>query len=652
MGSVRDRIQETLGQLALYRLEQGSFRSTSPVPTAPGDLATCEGLEAFLVPAVEGALPFSDFLSRFRGSGPERSEQEKQAFLAEFGKDVRQLVDRWKTGRFSGQPYAVEESILRALPPNLQDKQKWVSITEAAAMACRVLIHLLTLKLSPSKEESESGHFNKYIGSQLDDAGVFAALKNAIEFLVRAFQKGDGDSEGVKIVSAKNGGESGSGWSWTDHANLPPILFFTASAVDAFAELDLYLIRKSADGTWDRTGTEDQRKLAAFYQREATTIDLLQLCVEMSRQWVENLVLANISIGSGEYVEPNVETFLGDAEAYKQFAQGVKREGLANPPMILYNNLYALLILLWSYADWDEKGECIDELVKNKINRALMQIVYSYKSLPTVRQVLSVCPYQFYLPGKGYFRDGSDVKCSYLDSGFLPLLTRLLVLFVVYGVGDRNLLEPVIRDLYVELLQNRNREKLDYSGLWSSKAVEVFSTQRAIQALTFYYAYARAKEGIAGCPQEVPRASAADAVVVKNETGQRLVLRLCSEEAVVKRDHVGAGGPPAGAVPALPVFSAETFGEYLNEHGIVFDQALRKDEEVEVMQGALKLGTDIINGINGGTIRDIGAARLILNALARISKDPSIGVDKIPRKGDLELLKELKEELMPGHDEA
>ena len=52
---VQDRIQETLSQLALYRLEMRGFRSTSPAPSSPGDLATCEGLEAFLVPAVEGA---------------------------------------------------------------------------------------------------------------------------------------------------------------------------------------------------------------------------------------------------------------------------------------------------------------------------------------------------------------------------------------------------------------------------------------------------------------------------------------------------------------------------------------------------------------------------------------------------------------------
>ena len=80
------------------------------------------------------------------------------------------------------------------------------------------------------------------------------------------------------------------------------------------------------------------------------------------------------------------------------------REGLENEPMLLYNNLYALLILLWSFADWDEKGENPNELVKNKINRALMQIVYNYKSLPTVRQALSAFPYQFYLPGKGFFK--------------------------------------------------------------------------------------------------------------------------------------------------------------------------------------------------------------------------------------------------------
>ena len=97
-----------------------------------------------------------------------------------------------------------------------------------------------------------------------------------------------------------------------------------------------------------------------------------------------------------------------------------------------------------------------------------------------------------------------------------------------------------------------------YGALWSNKAVEVFSTQRAIQALTFYYAYAHGKERIAGSSQGVPTADAADVIVVKNETGQRLVLRLSSEEAGVERDQVGAVGPPADAVAAPCAFRDKT----------------------------------------------------------------------------------------------
>jgi len=647
---VRDRIQETLSQLALYRLEMGNFRSTSPAPEGPGDLATCEGLEAFLVPAVEGALTLSEFLKGFRGSKPENtenSEREKQDFLESILEDVRVLVDKWKDGWFSGQPYADEKRILRALLSTKRAKQDWVSITEAAAMACRVLIHLLTLKLSPSKEESESGHFKHYIGSRLEDADLLAALKNAIKFLVGAFQKGSG------------GTEEGPGWSWTDHAGLPATLFFTAAVVDAFAQLDLYLIRKSADGTWERTGTEDQKKLVLFYHEEAATIDQLLLYVEMSRRWVVNVVLRTISMRSGEYVEPKVLTFVGNPEAYQQYEENVKREGLSNPPMVLYNNLYALLILLWTYADWDEKGVKLDELVKNSINRALMQIVYNYKSLPTVRQALSEFPYQFWLPpGKDFFRDGyfeeeqDKKKCSYLDSGFLPLLTRLLVLFVVYGVGDRNLLEPVIRDLYVELMQNRNRQDLNHSALWSRQGVEVFSTYRAIQALTFYYAYVRGKEWIAGSSREVLTADAADVIVVKKETGQRFVfLRLSCEEAEVKRDQVGEVSPPAEAAVAPLAFQASNFDQYANdEHGFQFDITNHQGGEADVMLGATELGNDIIKDIREGKIRDIGAARLVLNALARIVREPS--VNSVARERELALLQEQTEELTLGRDDA
>src|SRR5690348_15311306 len=60
---VRDRMLESLVQFADYRLDMNDFVSTEPA--TPGDMAKCEGLETFLIPAVEGALSFSKFLEHY-----------------------------------------------------------------------------------------------------------------------------------------------------------------------------------------------------------------------------------------------------------------------------------------------------------------------------------------------------------------------------------------------------------------------------------------------------------------------------------------------------------------------------------------------------------------------------------------------------------
>src|SRR5438105_3052936 len=62
---VRARILESLIQFANYRLEPTRNKFISTKPEKEGDMATCEGLEAFLTPAVEGALSFSKFLEHY-----------------------------------------------------------------------------------------------------------------------------------------------------------------------------------------------------------------------------------------------------------------------------------------------------------------------------------------------------------------------------------------------------------------------------------------------------------------------------------------------------------------------------------------------------------------------------------------------------------
>jgi hypothetical protein len=643
---VRERIQESLNQLAIYRVKTKSFQNTTPRGT--GDLVTCEGLEAFLVPAVEGALAFGTFIKDFESFGKDKE------FIKAIRTDIENLIENWESGQFSGEPYSDENKIRQSLPPNTQDQLRGrINITEAAAMACRVLIHLLTLKLNPSEEELRTSGFRQHLGDKLNDDRMFSALGKAIDFVVHAFQKGQGSTDEERIANSLSSGDSRSGWSWTDRPGLPPMLFFSAAAVDAFAELDLYLIRKAEkrkDGkrVWETSGTDDQKKLLAFYDAHKTNLELYQLCVDMTRRWVRATALSNISAKLGEHTEPDVVYFIDDETKYKEYERDLQRVAdLKNKPLVFYNNLYALQILLWSWADWDEDGKQRDLEAKNKFNRALAQIVYNYDRIPVVKEVLTKFSNQFYLPGKGFLVPEAEKKCTYLDAGFLPLLTRLLVLFVVYGVGDRNLLEPVIRGLYVELLQSRNRADPEYSALWSGNEIEVFSTQRAIQALTFYFAYAQGKALVVpgGAPGAAANGDGVDRIVFRNKTGQPLFLVAVSEEEVV----VPPPPPPAPSPePQSVPFTAKTLAEYSKQCKIPMpaQPGTLLEAERQLQVEANTLGNDIIASIEARAVRDIVAARLVLNGLGHIVAQPTL--NGALRKPELLLLTQQYEDLKSG----
>ena len=605
---VRERIRESLSQLASYRTEKGGFVSWQPA--GPGDLATCEGLEAFLIPAVEGALSFSDFLDGLHPTA-------RLGFVANLKNDIQILLANWETGKFSAGPYASTIVYKEAI----SQKDVKENITEAAAMACRVLIHLLTLKLNRSDEAA----FQREIGVHLDDARLFRALENAIDFLIRAFQKGQGKDEEMKIVSASVGDSPGSGWSWTAWDGLPPMLFFTAAAVDAFAELDLYLIR-AVTGR-DANG-ESAQKLAAYYYANKTVLERFQLCIEMARRWVSTSILPVLSSGYGQYAEvfPDEQGLLKKELSYNKSPDGYEHfenelaryEGLQHPPMIFFNNLYALLILLWSWGDRNAEGTGPDEDAQSRINRALAQLVYNYGSIPVVKQILNKFPYQFYLPGPGIFRRGEEEKCEYMDSGFLPLLARLLVLFVMYGVADRKLLEPVTRDLYLELLQNRNRVDAGYPALWSADGIEIFSTARAIQALTFYYAYARGQELVEG------RSDIGGELVLRNKTGLPLAMEIVATGSPEQSYRISSASSPFDVKQdgtGSRTIKAKDFKEYCRQisakPGPVSTNAAEK-----LQNEAVSLGQKVVADLNSRTIRDHGAAKVILESLAKIVVAP------------------------------
>jgi hypothetical protein len=604
---VKQRILESLLQFAEYRIREGPYHSGNQ---GGGDLATCEGLETFLVPAVEEAYEFSKFLRKCPAA---------DGFVAAFKDDLKGLLRNWTKEKpeFSGRPYTDTGRVKRFIEPASQQLYAPYSITETAAMACRVVIHLLTLKCSIRKEDL----FNEMIGKDLDDDLLLKALANGIDFLVDAFQKTGSGSDEEKIANTMWGDVHGSGWSWTKcppgTPGLAPMLFFTAAAVDAFAELDLYLIRPARANEFKDSAPRVQQ----FFQEKQQELRQLQLCVDMARRWVRTAVLPNLTRGTGQHQEryadktPMINV---DQPALKSFESDWKKAGLA-APTLYYNNLYALQILLWSFGDRTDDGKSVDETAKSYINGAITLLVYNYDSLPFVKQALSKARHKFFLPGRGVFNCGDEeAACEYEDAGFLPLLTRLLVLFVVYGVGDRNLLEPIIRALYVELMQKRNRMETSCSALWSTEEVEVYSTQRAVQALTFYHAYAAGRERVEAGRG---RSMGDGAVVLRNRTGMQIVLELVQEG-----DSPVTDPPPPPQPDPAAAFQArfgESFPKYTRQiPGFTPPPPPVGNDDENLQKQVEEFAESIFSDGRAGKLPQTATAERLLHTLAGLLSQP------------------------------
>src|SRR5205823_6152221 len=106
-----------------------------------------------------------------------------------------------------------------------------------------------------------------------------------------------------------------------------------------------------------------------------------------------------------------------------------------------------------------------------------------------------------------------------------------------------------------------------HSALWSSDGVEVFATQRAIEALTFYFAYARGKEkalekarvvGDRGSERQASDDSH-DVVVFRNKTGRPLFFEAVGTLAEVE------GPVKIGPISPLPdPWQAQDWSAYIN----------------------------------------------------------------------------------------
>jgi hypothetical protein len=635
---VQGKIRETLTHLADLRLDKGFFANDKP--EAQGDIVTCEGLDAFLVPCVEKSFSISDFLKNY-----ERGTELADELIS----DINGLVKIWddKNKGFPGKPYLNSDAIKKEIDPNRDVREKNINTTESAAVACRVIIHLLTLCLVRSEEE----YFNELIGERLDVDALGNCLSKAIIFLVDAFQKGEDEKNPIGSATFK--GKPGSGWSWTDWKGLRPMLFFTAIAVDAFAELELYLIRISRND-WVN------ERFKSIYNKNKENLEQYQFCVDMARRWVISTVLTDISTGLGIHIEnaPDGSKFeiADNPEGYDAYMPDLKKvEGLhdTDSPLLFYNNLYALLIMLWSFGDWDSSASEVDNKVKSKIERALMQLVNNYTRVDVIREVLNRFPYTFYLPGEGYFKEGQINKeaCSYMDSGFLTLLTRQLVLCAVYGVGDPNVLKPLIDQLYIDLLLNRNREDPEYAFLWSAKNKEIFSTQRALQALTFYYAYVKGKEFEKEGEAKTTQPGSGQLGIPSGGRTINLPLQLVLPENIDWSTIFSRGGlseplPPDIKEPPIPKpeITAKNFTEYIKKNKVKVAQAM-SEEQMAFLTEIDKEGNEVNDNFHDGNI-SYKDAKVFLNQLAELIKTPW-AEDGSPLKKNLGDIKVAHKKLLP-----
>ncbi len=502
----KKKIIATLSELANYRLDSPDGWVNEGETSAQGDVVICEGLETFFVPAVEGTLSIQEFMETYA--------DRSQEFLRFIQDDLGNLLERWLKKGFEGTPYIKGRSN-RVLKPEYQEKG--INLVESACMSIRIIIHFYTLVLqSNGKEKRFSEFFESFLRTQKNK--FQQVFSNALSLIVESFQKGkDG-----KIETAETEGMPGSGWSWCQFEGLPPMLYFTQCAVDAFTELDVYLIRPHQK--------KDNMTVAMekLFSENQQAINDFQFCVDMSRRWVLNRVLNKISHNYGLHFEEyanvkildtiddefKMSQYIAELESIDNFEREKNNDSVLSPfitrrgnrekelnaPFVEYNSLYSLLIILWTFGDQREDGEEADSTIKAKIERALLQLVINYRKYPTIREIVDKYPYRFTLPdvqkGEKIFSSNSspDHQLAYEDSGFLTLLARLLVFFGVYGIADHSLLDPIIKELYTDLLFSRNRRNAKYPNLWSQNDIEVFSTFRAVQTLTFYYIYQQGKE--------------------------------------------------------------------------------------------------------------------------------------------------------------
>lgn len=431
----------------------------------PGRMLLCEALECFLVPALDPLL--HDAFERTL-----RMESGTSTFLRTLKDDTNELIEstfevqgeRIQT-RFYTDPYTQLGEITKAGGESPQN-------VDCAAFVIAVLLHIWHLFGADSRLDSELvGEFR----AAVDVDKLPGYIDASIDYLISCH-------------------EPGQGWRWTDHPKVPSTVYFTWTACETFGEIDDLILSAELRTDLDETADPldpchwDQVKIASSPFRFKR--DALYGAVRSSRTWALNR-LAEMSAGK-MITEPLLMNKSGqDDPRYPCFPSDEYEKRKQDPAkaekhVLWANNLMLLDVLALTYGDRDPEHSFTQE----NMERSLMSLVDVYRQ-PATRAILDNYEYLFYLhPGEGEVLDVNKLRLNrghslYGDKSFAPLLMRVLLLFLQYGIGNSIILEEEVAAIYRYLLEGRNRAP-DYQYVWDQEGLSLFATERALEALRDY----------------------------------------------------------------------------------------------------------------------------------------------------------------------
>lgn len=456
-GLIRSRID-----YGCYDNEAAPFRKKSRI-------ATAEGIESFLIPCLKSKELKEQFLSRLANK-----RQAKNSFFKLFTDDIKFLInscvikkgtrsniskeDAVNKGFFS-DPYWSPIFVKRATIQTLKDTdeklaQGLIETTDSVGFVLPAMLHFWHL----FKDNTPFKNIN------FDD--VTQVIFEGTQKLVRWHIKNKG-------------------WGWGDSGRyqLQSSLFSTWTACECLSELDDIILTPEI-----KTGENNQ------------------LGIDSKSVW-------EVIRETKDYL---IDTYLDKIIQDDPIEASETEKG----PISLYNDLYALDALILTYADrkWEEGlpylayrdpksskrivEECAkDDVIQSKLELGLYKIIKLYGK-EEIKKELRSQEYKFYLDFGNVLDQNALSKnpewFEYSDKSFIPLLLRVCTLLSSYKLGNPIILDELAKEIYKDLLLIRHTKELKLRHCWDETYFSVYSTQRAIEALTDMYSFYLTQEDLEG----------------------------------------------------------------------------------------------------------------------------------------------------------